>query len=272
MLLTRGPGICPDVDQTGEWPARADSMIASSSDRGASFGACSRLFSGYPLAVVAHFDGSESRSVVLMRSAAGATAFFVLTQACDDLFVLRSWSCHDGISQEIRPGEPVPDLISGILAEAMPFPRGRRLLGWVNDRQVTAVLAVHSGQLATQEVPEMYVMPESGTRELDWPPFTASPLRDGRLWDHVERGQIVDIVPLLTQNAGRAFWVPGPYGRSAGCVVVQGNLPAEEYWLPAGVYVDHWMLREGIQAPPSGHLMARPGTVDLAHAWQGAEG
>ena len=37
-------------------------------------------------------------------------------------------------------------------------------------------------------------------------------------------------------------------------------------WLPAGVYMDHWTLREGIQAPPVGCLLALPDVVDLAHA------
>ena len=50
-------------------------------------------------------------------------------------------------------------------------------------------------------------MPLVGTtNRLHWPPFAASPL-DGRLWDYVERGQIVDIAPLLAHSGGRAFWV-----------------------------------------------------------------
>jgi hypothetical protein len=43
-----------------------------------------------------------------------------------------------------------------------------------------------------------------------------------------------------------------------------GNLPADEYWLPAGVYLDHWTLREGIQAPPVRWLLTLPGAVDLS--------
>ena len=52
-------------------------------------------------------------------------------------------------------------------------------------------------------------------------------------------------------------------GRGTGCVVVTGNLAVDDYWLPAGVYLDHWRLREGIPAPPSAQLLALPGTVDL---------
>jgi hypothetical protein len=29
--------------------------------------------------------------------------------------------------------------------------------------------------------------------------------------------------------------------------------------------MDHWTLREGIQAPPPGRLLSLPGVVDLAH-------
>ena len=110
-------------------------------------------------------------------------------------------------------------------------------------------------------------MPMAGTRELlHWPPFTASPLADGRLWEYVERGEIVDIGPLVIQSAGCVFWVPSPEWRSPrhGYIVVLGNLPADEFWLPAGVYTDHWMLREGLEPRPAGHLLTLPGAVDLA--------
>ena len=112
-------------------------------------------------------------------------------------------------------------------------------------------------------------MPMAGTDPLtQWPPFTASPLDDGRLWEYVEWGQIVDILPLISRSGGHAFWVPSPDSRSVehgdGCVVIKNNLPDDEFWLPAGVYMDHWTLREGIQAPPVGRLLALPGVVDLA--------
>jgi len=264
--------VCSEVDQVGEWPASADGTPADHGDCGtASFAACSRLFSGYPLAVMQGCAGGQDRAMVLMKRAAGAVAFFALSQDRDDLFVVRSLRAHDRTSHEIRPGGQVPDVICRLLADGMPVPRDRALLGWVTDRQVTAMLAVRTGLSETREVPEIRVMPMSRTSELDWPPFTASPLCDGRLWDYVERGQLVDIVPLLTRSTGHAFWVPSPYGRSAGYIVVSGNLPTDEYWLPAGVYMDHWWLREGIQAPPAGQLLALPGAVDLAcGAWRRA--
>jgi hypothetical protein len=212
--------------------------------------------------------------MVLMNRAAGLAGFFVLTQARDDLFVIRSWNRHNGIYEEIWPGEPASDIIDQVITEAMPIPHDGALLGWVTDNQVTALLAVHCGQPATWDatvpVPEIRVMPMSGTSELlQWPPFTASPLGDGRLWEYIEWGQIVDIVPLVSQSTGYAFWVPSPDRRNArrgtGCVVIRENLPADEYWLPAGVYMDHWTLREGIEAPPADQLLTLPGATDLAY-------
>jgi hypothetical protein len=47
-------------------------------------------------------------------------------------------------------------------------------------------------------------------------------------------------------------------------VVITDNLVADEYWVPAGVYVDHWTLREGLQAPPASELLALPGVTGLA--------
>jgi hypothetical protein len=238
-----------------------------------SFAACVHLFSRYPLAVTPHGADDGYRSMVLLYHAAGPIRFFVLTQASEDLFVLRSWNRRDGVNQEIQPGEPVPALIGQAITASTPVPHDGAMLGWVAGSQVTALLTVHCKQPQTWDdrvpVPEIQVMPMAGTIDrLHWPPFTASPLGDGRLWEYAGRGQIVDLAPLVTGSAGRAFWVPSPDRWSArheiGCVVVTGNLPAQGYWLPAGVFLDHWTLREGIPAPPAGHLLALPAVVDLA--------
>jgi len=239
--------------------------------------ACLQLFRRYPLAVTPQSADSGYRTMVLMNRVAGSASFFVLTQASNDLFVIRSWNRHDGIHQQIRPGEPVAGIVHEVVTGGIPVPHDGALLGWITDSQVTVMLAVHSKQPDTWDdpvpVPEIRVMPMAGTSELlHWPPFAASPLDGGQLWDYVERGQIVDIAPLVAQSAGRAFWVPSADRRSArheeGCVVVTGNLPADEYWLPAGVYTDHWTLREGIQPLPADRLLSLPGVVDLADRLQ----
>ena len=234
--------------------------------------ACVQLFERYPLAVTPHAADTGYRSLVLLSRAGGPPSFFVLTQASDDLFVIRSWHRGGGVNQQIRPGEPVPVIVRQVVTGGIPVPRDGTLLGWVTGRQVTVMLATHSRQPETWDdpvpVPEIRVLPMAGTCEpLHWPPFTAGPLDDGRLWEYLERGQIVDVGPLLTGSAGSAFWVPSADRRSArhedGCIVVIGNLPAQEYWLAAGVYTDHWMLREGIMPLPAGRLLAQPGVVDL---------
>jgi hypothetical protein len=235
--------------------------------------ACVQLFERYPLAVTPHAADTGYRSLVLLSRAGGPPSFFVLTQASDDLFVIRSWHRGGGVNQQIRPGEPVPVVVRQVVTGGIPVPRDGTLLGWVTGRQVTVMLATRSRQPETWDdpvpVPEIRVLPMAGTCEpLHWPPFTAGPLDDGRLWEYVERGQIVDVGPLLSGSAGSAFWVPSADRRSArhedGCIVVIGNLPAEEYWLAAGVYTDHWMLREGIMPLPAGRLLAQPGVVDMA--------
>jgi hypothetical protein len=236
------------------------------------FEACLRLFERYPLAITLDAADGGSLSMVLLNHAAGPAGFCVLTQARDDLFVVRSWNRHDGVDQPIRPGEPVPGPISQLIAGSMPVPHDGALFGWIADNQVTAMLAVHCRPPAPWDqpvpVPQIRVMPMAGTSELlHWPPFTASPLDDGRLWEYVQWGELVDLVPLVARSAGCVFWVPSPDRRPGhGYVAVVSNLPAEEYWLPAGVYADHWTLREGLQPPPVGSLLAQPGVVDLADA------
>ena len=236
-----------------------------------SFEACLRLFERYPLAITLHPADGGSLSMVLSSQAAGPGGFFVLTQARDDLFVIRSWHRHDKVGQVIRPGEPVPAAIRQVISASMPVPHDGALLGWVTDSQVTAMLAVFCRPPEPWDDaspgPEIRVMPMVGSWELlHWPPFTASPLEDVRLWEYVEWGEIVDIGPLVVRSTGCVFWVPAPEWRNPrhGYVVVMGNLPADEFWLPAGVYTDHWTLREGIEPPPAGQLLARPGAVDLA--------
>jgi hypothetical protein len=45
----------------------------------------------------------------------------------------------------------------------------------------------------------------------------------------------------MTIHAPDVFWVPSPgrRGTRQGYIVVMGNLPTDEYWLPAGLYTDH---------------------------------
>jgi hypothetical protein len=236
-----------------------------------SFEACLRLFERYPLAVTRNIADGGSLSMVLLNRAAGPAVFFVLTQARDDLFVIRSWYRRDGLDQGIRPGEPGPGPILELISGSMPVPRDGALLGWVTDNQVTAVLAVHCRPPepwdGTVPGPQIRVMPMDGTSELlHWPPFSASPLDEGRFWEYVQRGEIVDIGSLVTRSAGQVFWVPSQdrWSTGPGYIVVMGNLPADEYWLPAGVYLDHWTLREGIEAPPVSWLLTLPGVVDLS--------
>ena len=236
-----------------------------------SFDACLRLFERYPLAVTRHHTGGGYLSMVLLNRTAGQAGFYVLTQSRDDLFVLRSWDRHGGLYQGIRPGEPVARPVCELITASMPVPRDGALLGWVTHRQVTVLLAVHARQAEPWDpptpAPDIRIMPLAGTTDLlHWPPFSASPLDDGRLWEYVDWGEIVDVGRLVARGAGRAFWVPAPDRRSArhGCVVITDNLVADEFWLPAGVYLDHWTLREGLQAPPARELLALPGVTDLA--------
>jgi hypothetical protein len=237
-----------------------------------SFDGCLRLFERYPLAVTLDAADGGSLSMVLLNRADGSDCYLVLTQTREEEFVIRSWNRHDGVEAAIRPGEPVSGRIRQLIEGSMPIPRDGALLGWVTDCQVTAMLVVHCRPPEPWDtpgrVPEIRVMPMAGTWELlHWPPFTASPLDDGRLWEYVDWGEIVDLGPLVARSTGQAFWVPAPDRRSAryGYVVVMGNLPADEYWLPAGVYTDHWTLREGIEPPPAGDLLTLPGVVDLVH-------
>lgn len=238
----------------------------------APFTACEQLFTRYPEAVALHSpEGGGARSMVLASMADDKARFFILTKRNDSLFSISTWNPRERAIQEVIPGEPVREDFARVITDGVPVPRDRTVLGWVTNRAVTAILTVHGGYPtgadAAARVPEIQVMPMAGTIVLDWPPFTSNPLADGRFWDYVDRGDIVDLACLLAKCPGQAFLADCPSGQGyarAACVVVTANLVAEEYWLPAGVYADQWMLREGIPAPRAGQLLALPGTVDLA--------
>jgi hypothetical protein len=240
----------------------------------ASLAACLQLFRLYPLAVTGCRGVGVPRSMVLVDRGVAPTGPHVLTQVSECHFDIRSWNGHNWVSEEIRTELPVSRIAHRAVTAGMPVPRDGALLGWVTDSTVSALLSVRCAQPQTPAgpavVPEIRVMPLTKTTDtLDWPPFTSSPLDDGRLWQYVGRGSLVDVEPLLTRRARQASWVPFPGGRGArhhrGCVVVTSNLHHDDYWLPAGVYLDHWILREGIQAPPAGLLLALPGAADLAN-------
>ena len=236
------------------------------------FAACRRLFLRYPLAVRRHYAEHRYGSMVLLHQDVGRPRFHVLIMERDELFVLRHWDRRDGHRVEIGPDAPVPAAVGRLIEASVPVPRDGALLGWVAGRQVQAVVAAY-GRLPEPwddavAVPGILVMPRSGSRPAGWPSLTASPLGDGRLWDGVARGQLIDLGPLVTRQARRVYWVPGPGDRSGrptgSCVVATERISGDGYWLPAGVYADHWTLRGGSPVLLARELLARPGVTDLA--------
>jgi hypothetical protein len=237
------------------------------------FTTCLRLFRNYPMAVRRHYAEHRYGSMVLMNRDAGTTRFFVLIMEWEDLFVLRHWDRRDGARAEIGPYAPVPGDARRVIEASVPVPRDGALLGWLSGYQVQAVLAAH-GRLPepwedASVVPGVLAMPRVGSQPAEWPPLTASPLDNGRLWGDMEQGKLADLGPLVTGQPGCVFWVPGGDGatgqrRTGARVVVTERLSTDEFWLPAGVYADHWMLREGTPAMTASQLLALPGVVDLA--------
>jgi len=246
----------------------------------ASFAACLRLFRSYPLAV--NLSSGWHRSIVLRHRAFEGSGFFVLTQDPAGHFTLRPWNPADGECHEIRPGASVPVISHRVITEGLPVPRDSALLGWVSDRQTTVLLSVYHGgaaspgtqacvpqvQVPQVQVPQVRVLAQVGSEPLRWPPFTVSPLDDGRFWEYAERGEIVDLAPVVVHGAEGAFWVPSQNPARAsqghGCVVVSRNLQSDDYWVPEGIYMDHWMLREGVPTPPASHLLTLPGATGLS--------
>ena len=201
----------------------------------ASFAACLRLFRSYPLAVSPWSADGANRSIVLRYPgadedrASGKNGFFVLSQDTAEHFVLRPWACGQAgdpagsgqpggfTYQEIRPVDPVPAAVHQVIAEGMPVPRDGALLGWVSDRQAMVLLSVYHGKPGSPLPggPQIRVLPLVGSEPLRWPAFTVSPLEDGRLWEYLDRGELVDLAPVISAAPDHGFWVPSQNLRRA---------------------------------------------------------
>jgi hypothetical protein len=237
------------------------------------FTGCLRLFRDYPLAVRRHYAEHRYGSMVMMSRDAGTASFFVLIMERDDLFAIRPWDRRDWARVEIRPREPVDDGVGRLISSAVPVLRDGVLLGWVADHQVRAVIAAH-GRLPepwddASVVPGALVMPRVGGQPADRPPLTGRPQDDERLWEYVARGELTDLTPLVSRQAGQVFWVPGVDqvgGRRVGRLVVTERLRSEDSWLPAGVYADRYAPREETAPLTASQLLALPGATDLSRS------
>jgi hypothetical protein len=251
--------------------AVSDATVSDAAVSDPAFTACVRLFRDHPLAVRRHYAEHRYGSMVLVNRATGTARFFVVIMERDEEFVLRPWDRRDWARVVIRPDEPVSGDVRRLIESSTPVPCDGALLGWVTGRQVRAV-AVVRGRLSepwedASAVPDIVVLPRAGTQPDEWPPLTAKPLEDGRLWEYVGRGQLADLTPLVSRRPGRVFLVPAADARGRrACprVVVTERLGTSDFWVPAGVYADHWTLREGAVVPPAAQLLALPGVVDLA--------
>ena len=247
-------------------------MLAHAPADDSVFAACLRLFYRYPLAIRRHYAEHRYGSLVLMDRGTGGARHYVLIMEWDDLFVIRPWDRRDGARVPIRRGEPVSDGVRRVIESAVPVPRDGTLLGWTAGHKVEALVAAH-GRLTepwddASAVPGVTVMPVAGSQPVGWPPFAARPLDGGRLWEHLARGHLADLTPLVSRHPGYVFWVPGSDGRSGGWtgarVVVTERLNTSELWLPAGVYADRQVHSEGAPRRTASQLLALPGVVDLA--------
>jgi hypothetical protein len=243
-------------------------VLVSARPGDTAYAACLRLFRHYPLAVRRHYAEHRYGSMVLLNRYAGAPRFFVLIMEWDEVFVLRHWDRRDGARVEIGPDTPVPGDTRRLIEGSVPVPRDGALLGWVDGRQVQAVVAAY-GRLPepwddASAVPGVLVMPRAGSQPAEWPPLASRPLDDGQLWGCLARGQLTDLSPLVSRQANRVFWVPGADGQAGSRVVVTERMSSDDIWLPAGVYGDHWTLREGAAARTASQLLAQPGVVDLS--------
>ena len=254
----------------------------------ASFAACLRLFRSYPLAVSPWSADGGHRSIVLRYPAAeeerasGKNGFFILSQDTAEHFVLQPWPGGESADSD-RPGQPGGVHVSGNPpsrpgSRRRP-PGDRRGHAGPARRRAARLGQRPAGDGAALGLPREAGQPAAG-RAAD--PGAAAGRQRAAALARVHRqparrraavgvpgpGRTGRPRPGISAAPDHGFWVPSQNQRRAsrahGCVVMRRSLPATEFWLPAGVYMDHWMLSEGVPAPPASHLLGLPGTIDLA--------
>ena len=235
----------------------------------ASFAAALKLFRTYPLAVSPWSGDGWQRSLVLRYG----SGFFVLSQEPAEHFILRPWAVAMRHRRYGRLSRCPPPCTRCSPRACRSRATARCSAGSATGRHAS-LLSVYHGRPggAGGGTADQGRCPMVGSEPLQWPPFTAEPLDDGRLWQYLDRGELVDLAPVVAGSPGarsgcRRRTSTAPPRRTAAWSS-SGRCPSDEFWLPAGVYMDHWMLREGVPAPPAATCWPCPAPSTSPIGWR----
>ena len=197
-------------------------------------------------------SGGRHRSIVLRHPAFEGSGFHALTQDPEGHFTLRP-----GTGRRREPGDPAghaaardqpPGHLRGHAGAAgrRPARLGQRPAG-------DGLASVYHGTRLPRPASRRPAARQVGSEPCGGP-VHREPLRRRAVLATSRAASSSTLCRSSSTRPELAFWVPSQNPARArpghGCVVVSRNLEAEDYWLPAGIYMDHWMLREGVPGPP----------------------
>src|SRR6476469_10627242 len=112
-------------------------------------------------------------------------------------------------------------------------------------------------------------MPLVDSPETEWPSFTREHLFGRWFWDHLWRGDIIELGDAIAETVGTVFWVDTYAALGSDCCVVACDLKTSEgRILRRGTYLDSARLRAGVAVSALAELLAHVGKTDLAPRFQ----
>jgi hypothetical protein len=229
---------------------------------------CRHLFVTYPLAADDAGSGGAAQSIMLLLRDADAASYFVLSHYSSEgtsEYSICPWPAGQVTAIEADGDGLVPGVLASAVRQGTPLPRDGSLLGWTQDRIVTALIAVYTADSPEVSEPYWSVMPRAGTPRAQWPPFTGEALLGDWFWELLQGGHIVSIEGLVSGAPETVFWAYTDAIFGSGCCVVTRDLRSpERYTLPSGCYVYHEALYASRRLPTAQQLLTSVGKTDLA--------
>ncbi len=217
------------------------------------YGQCEALFAAYPLAVQCVDWAGELHAMVLMVHDGDRSDFYMLARDRSEdkpFYSLASWR-PEGSRVDIEADcVAVPSATASVLSRGIPLPCHGSLFGWLQEREVTALLAVYTEYAPEYPEPSWAVMPLADAPAQRWPPFTGQHFGSW-FWEYHGAGALVSLAALVAANPGTVFWT-GIQGMPGwDCCVVSRDLKSDTgYVLARGSYLNYQALQQGVKVPP----------------------
>jgi hypothetical protein len=225
---------------------------------------CAELFDTCPEAV------TNDRDMVLYLPHAHGSAprWFTLERHDNGNYRIRRRNVAGGFN--IKPGQTDAGHFTDVINAGVPFPRHGSVYGWLDDREVTALILPDA---QPGQTPCFVITVRT---DVEWWPEAGDMCAFGWwFWDNYRVGKIVNLAHVIHAAPDTVYWAGMPdaagfWRRSSHAIGVRTSLAvSDDGVFPAGVYVLNLDMADGMPMPTLDRLLAAAHRVDLAPLmWQ----